>query len=104
MKVVKHYQCEACKTTFEHPSYAEQCEQEHLSPTDLQIDLITSWQREYEFPTNIIVVSANKSGHAASYQLVDEGSVEDIYPEEENELCVGICMRTLFEMYIDNMT
>ena len=87
MKKVECYQCDLCETIFDDPEIAEACEKAHhadgkLRVIDMMFDKNSS---ERGFPHKILTDIEDRSGSAAEYQLVRDGSVEefvdDWYPE-----------------------
>ena len=91
---VNGYQCDYCGTMYPSEKEAEFCEQMHVPTKELVItmakhagpDSLVTVHNETAcgyFPVELFVEKKDFSGTAARYVLRESGSMEDVYPIEE---------------------
>jgi hypothetical protein len=84
MKPVECYQCDQCESIYPSNGEAFACEIEHVNPDNLEISMCWDYTQDGAYPTNVILTNEARSGSAAKYVKVSEGSVEDVYPEDQD--------------------
>ena len=89
MTKVTMYMCAFCSEIYRKSSDQLNCEASHVSKENLEITDVdyknnshyhdySNWKHGY--PNKLIIENNKKSGSAAEYKLVIEGSVEDFEP------------------------
>ena len=77
--------CIFCENIFDKQKDADFCEKGHVDLVNLEITKVSycmeSGDTLYGYPDFIMLENNTKSGSAALYEIVREGSVEDIYTE-----------------------
>ena len=80
---VKMYKCDFCGRIYGKKEEADNCQMGHVCLDNLKITevahLVESQFSTYGYPDIVILENIKKSGSAAKYELIKEGSVEDIY-------------------------